>query len=164
MSWLATKKVSHSHEWVWVHIMFYIKQYIITSSFYGYKCNVTSLSLTDNFGFLIMFFVFGILQLEARLPNEKIISYFKESPVFRNLTHLKLLFCHYYGWDDVTDALHHCPNLQILFIDEVCCIYVLLFLCASTLNLSFVLYMFGSGYLRNANAPPPFNKITSKIT
>jgi hypothetical protein len=146
--------------------MFYIKQYIITSSFYGYKCNVTSLSLTDNFRFLILFFVFEILQLEARLPNEKIISYFKDSPVFRNLIHLKLLFYHYYGWewDDVTDALHHCLNLQILFIDKVCCISVLLFLCSSTLNLSFVLYMFGSGYLRNANAPPPFNKITCKIT
>ncbi|XP_058749699.1 FBD-associated F-box protein At4g10400-like [Vicia villosa] len=59
------------------------------------------------------------LQLEVRLPNENIISYFKGSPIFQNLIHLKLMFVHFYGWNDLMDVLQNCPNLEILLIDEI---------------------------------------------
>ncbi|CAI8584734.1 unnamed protein product [Vicia faba] len=59
------------------------------------------------------------LRLEAKLPNEKIISYFKDSSVFRNLIQLELIFTYFYGWDDVMDVLQNCPNLETLLMDEI---------------------------------------------
>ncbi|KAL5054859.1 hypothetical protein RYX36_035541 [Vicia faba] len=69
--------------------------------------------------FHILFFVLENLQLEAKLPNEKIISYFKDSSVFRNLIQLELIFTYFYGWDDVMDVLQNCPNLETLLMDEI---------------------------------------------
>ncbi|PNY02802.1 F-box/LRR-repeat protein [Trifolium pratense] len=69
--------------------------------------------------FKAIYYDVQFLRLEPKLPNENIISYFKGSPVFRNLIHLELLFHHFHGWDDVVDVLQHCPNLQILSVEKV---------------------------------------------
>ncbi|XP_058740484.1 FBD-associated F-box protein At4g10400-like [Vicia villosa] len=74
--------------------------------------------------FKAVYYSVQFLRLEVRLPNEKIISYFKGSSVFRNLIQLELIFAFFYGWDDLMDVLHNCPNLEILLIDEIIPNYV----------------------------------------
>ncbi|KAI5424671.1 F-box protein At4g09920 isoform X2 [Lathyrus oleraceus] len=57
-------------------------------------------------------------RLDVKRPNEKILSYFKDSLVFRNLIQLDLVFEFFYGWDDLKDMLQNCPNLEVLLIHE----------------------------------------------
>ncbi|XP_058749671.1 FBD-associated F-box protein At4g10400-like [Vicia villosa] len=69
--------------------------------------------------FKAIYYNVQFLQLEVRLPNENISSYFKGSNVFPNLIHLELMFVHSYGWDDLMDVLQNCPILEILLIAKI---------------------------------------------
>jgi len=43
-------------------------------------------------------------------------------PLFRNLNHIEIVFCHrsFHCWDGIGELLRHCPKLQILIIKKVC--------------------------------------------
>jgi hypothetical protein len=59
--------------------------------------------------------------MERSLWDEEISSYFKDFPLFENITELQL---YWYGgtqeWNKVVKMLQSCPKLQTLIIKKVC--------------------------------------------
>jgi len=69
---------------------------------------------------------FCVVQMGHSHPNAEINSYYKDFPVFGNLT--KLLLCWgnegIYEWDEVVKILQKCPKLQAISISKVCLLHL----------------------------------------
>lgn len=69
---------------------------------------------------------FCVVQMGHSHPNAEINSYYKDFPVFGNLT--KLLLCWgnegIHEWDEVVKILQNCPKLQAISISKVCLLHL----------------------------------------